>query len=99
MVGNGGVNANQVATEVDEGTTRIAGVHHGIGLQERFEAHIILIAQNTDTPALGRNNTGRHGRVQVEGVAHGEHPLTHFHVIGVTKFHKRQVISLHLEHS
>src|SRR5215510_3495909 len=52
---NGGINANHLAAHIEQGTTTVARIDRGIGLDE------IVIGTSTNNSSLGTDNARRDG--------------------------------------
>ena len=90
---DGGVDADNLAVDVQQRTARIAGIDGGVGLDEiliRFDAHV--------GASGSRDDADRHGPVQAEGVADGDSPLADFQLVRIAQDRGRQVGSVDLDH-
>ena len=83
---NRAVDADQIAAGVDQCAAGVAGIDRRIGLDEILEG---VDAQMR--AAQGADDAHGHGLPDAEGVADGEHNVTHFHFIGVAKGDAGQV--------
>ena len=85
---DGGVHADHLAGEVDQGAARVAGIDGGVGLDEALEllgeaGGVTIVGE----PAvLGGDDAGRDGLREAEGAADGEHPVAHLRAVGVAEF-------------
>ena len=89
-----GVDADQLALEVDERTARVADIDGGIGLNE------ILVgvgAEPQPGAADGADDAGGDGLAEAEGVADGDDVVAHLQCVGVRERQRRQRICVDLE--
>ncbi len=93
--GNGGVDADEPTLEIDQRTPAVAGVDGGVRLDEAL--HRELLAQDVDVARLGADDTRRDGGVQPHGVANGQHPFAHLHLVGVHQGQGGQVFGFDLD--
>ncbi len=84
-----GIDADQLAPQVDERTTRVAGVDRGVGLDE------ILVAVRIDAAAPEcAHDAGGHGVLQAERVADRQHEVAHLHLVGIAELHLHEVLRI-----
>ncbi len=76
------------ATCIDQRTAGITTVDGGIRLDETF------YGIGTHRTSLCTDDTGRYRRSQVEGIAHGQDPLSQLQVIGIADRQRRKVLFL-----
>ena len=84
LPGDRGVDADDVALEVEQRAAGVARVDRGVGLQEVGE---VLAVGLGEAAVLGRHDAGRHRRPagEVEGVADGDDLVAHLEGIGVAQ--------------
>ena len=88
-----GVDAFEVAVDVDQRAARIAGVDGGVGLDEVLEGvDAQLVAPQRRDDAAGD------GLADAEGVADGQHLVAHLQGVGVAQHDHGQLVELDLEH-
>ena len=79
---NGGVDAQQIALNIDQGTTRVAGVDGSVGLYEVFECvDAQLVAPQC------RNDATGNGLSHAKGVAYGQDNIANLKLFGVVQNH------------
>ena len=80
---DGGVDADDFAVHVEQGTAGVAGVDGGVGLDEVLE-----LAGDTglDGAVLGGDDAGGDGLREGEGAADGFNPVADLGLIGVAHF-------------
>src|ERR1019366_1977528 len=88
-----GVDAEQVAVDVDGGAARIAGVDRGIGLDEVLEDF-----ESQRIAAEAADDARGHRLADAEGVADGEHDVAALQVIDVAEGDHRQLVEIDLQH-
>ena len=84
--GNGRVDANQFAGQVDQRTSAVARIDSRVRLNETFDGiHLSrrIGSEESNVSTLGADNSGRNSGGEVQRVAHREHPFTHANVIRV----------------
>ena len=90
---DGGVDADEVAVQIDQGASAVARIDCGIGLEKTLHRMDVLGCvgfQEADVAAFGADDSGCDGRGQIERVADGQHPLADAHVVGVSEGHGGQ---------
>jgi hypothetical protein len=87
-----GVDAHQVAVDVDQRAARVAGVDGGVGLDEVLEGvdAQLVAAQRADDAAGDR-------LAHAEGVADGQHLVAHLQRVGVAQRDDRQPVERDLQ--
>ena len=84
---DGGVDTDQLAVEIDQRAAGVARVNGGVGLNK------ILVALDTQAGAAQRrHDTGGHRLTETEGVADGDHEITHLETGGIGDTDLRQVL-------
>ncbi len=97
MVG-GGVDAHQIAAAVDQGSSGVAFVDGGVGLQQILPAVAVRPHAGEADAAGGADDALGDGLADVVGVADGEHHVPHVRQpIRILRDH-RQVVRLDVEH-
>src|SRR5205807_651700 len=90
--GNGGVDADDFAVEINERTAARTGIDGSIGLQKIFDANGTAEA---NLPALARaNDAVRHRLIESEGTTERQDPLTDPHAIAVSEIGECQRIEV-----
>jgi len=82
---DGGVDADDLAVEVDQRTTGVPRIDGGVGLDE------VVKGSGADDPALGADDTERDGVFQAEGIADGQNPGPDLEIRGVAEFEIGQI--------
>ena len=83
---DGGVDADELSVEVHQCAPGIAWVDGGVRLEVALDAHAALgLTRALEGSALGRDDAGRDGGVESEGVADGKHPFAYLDVVGVAE--------------
>ena len=72
---DGGVDANDLALEVEGRTAGVALVDGGVDLQE------IVIGARADLAATGGDDAGGHGAAKAEGIADSDHPVANARIL------------------
>lgn len=90
-----GVDADELATRVDEGTAGVTGVDSGIGLDERGDT--CCGSRLVDAAAFGTDDTGGDGAVQTVGVTDGDDPLADLQVVTVADRQGGEVLGIDLD--
>ena len=85
------VDANHLASHVEQRPARIAWIDGDVGLDERNK---ILLRQRTP---LGADDSRRDRAVEAERRADGHHPFAHPEPLRITQFDHRQTAGLDLE--
>ena len=84
---NGGVDADQLAVEIDQRAAGVARVNGGVGLNE------VLVALDAQAGAAQRrHDAGGHRLPEAEGVADGDHEITDLEAGGIGDADLRQVL-------
>ncbi len=90
---DGGIDADQLAAQVDQRAAGVAHVDGCVGLDE------ILVALDAQPAASERaDNPGGDRLSEPERVADGHHEVAHAKRIGVSQLHRGQAVSLHLDY-
>ena len=88
-----GVDADQLAAQVDQRAARIARIDRGVGLDE------VLVAFDAEAAAAERADDARgHGLAEAEGIADGDHEIADLELVGVADRQRDQVVRLDLQH-
>ena len=91
------VDADNLASHVDERTTAVAGIDGRVRLQKTLKCALFNIPAGFPELAAptskGADNTGRHGMVELEGTANGQHPIANLDGIRIPQFCRRQVLA------
>ena len=82
---NGAVDADDFAPQVEQRPAGIPLVHGGVGLQK------LHAAVGDRAAAFGADDALRHRFLQTEGIAHGEHHLSHAHGVAVAERERHDV--------
>ena len=86
------VHADDLALEIEGRAAGIAAVDRGRDLEE------VVIGARPDLAPARRDDAGRGGMAEAEGVAHRHHPVAHPHLFGVGKRDMgKRLLRLHLE--
>src|SRR6185312_6461659 len=72
--------ADDFATHVDQRTAGVSGVNGRVRLDERLE-----LPGRIDIAATSGNDSSRHGVLESEGAAHGQHPVAYAHGVRITQ--------------
>jgi len=88
-----GVDAQQVAVDVDQRAARVAGVDGRVGLDEVLE-----VVDAELVAAQRRDDAAGHGLADAEGIADGQHLVAHLQFVGAAQHDHRQLVELDLEH-
>ena len=88
------VDADEFTGGVHQGTSRVAGVNGCIMLDEGLDAAIVAGVHAT---CLGADDAGSNGRVETEGVAHGDAPLAGLDGVTVAKGDCVQILGIDLD--
>ena len=89
---DGRVHPDNLAFHVDQGAAAVAGVDGGVRLEE------VVKRPGLDAAALGAQDARGNRVPQAEGVADGEDPFAHFHLVGVAEVQEWQGrVGLYLE--
>ena len=91
MGSDGGVDSNELPLQIHKRASAVARVHGRIGLQEALHGEDFagsIGLEQANVSAFGTHNARRHGGGQIQGVAHGQHPFTHLHFVGVAHVHR-----------
>ena len=83
----GGVDAHQLAAQVDQRAARVAGVDGGIGLDEVLVAHAGHVAA-----AHRRDDARGHGLAEAERIAKRHHEVADLERAAVGQRHRREVL-------
>ena len=96
LPGDRGVDADDVALEVEQRAAGVARVDRGVGLQEVGE---VLAVGLGEAAVLGRHDPGRHRRPagEVEGVADGDDLVAHLEGIGVAQRKGSEVVAVDVQ--
>ena len=86
-----GVDTDHLTLHIEQGAAGVSRINRHIGLDKR---HVVLIAFIGKTAADGADNTSRHGIIQAEGRADGQHPFAHFQRSGFGQFDRGQRLRL-----
>ena len=86
--GDGGVDADDFALEVDQRAARVAGIDRGVGLEE------LSPADATEFAALPADDAGADGGLQIERIADRDHPVADLELVGVAKLRGGQVLGV-----
>ena len=82
------VDPHHLAGEVDQRSAGVPRVDGGIGLEELGPLHAAELAPlATDDPRAD-------GRLQLEGIADGDHPVADLHLVGVAELRHREVLGV-----
>ena len=76
---DGGIDADDLAGEVEERPSGIATVDRGIDLK------IIVVRAGLNVAATGRNDARRDGPAQSEGIADGNDPVADLSLVGIAE--------------
>ncbi len=88
---DGGVDADQLAVEIDERAARIARIDRRVGLDEGRD-----VAADTGAGER-RHDAAGHGLADTEGIADREHQIADFEPIAVADFQHRQLLALGID--
>ena len=89
---NRGVDADQLASRVDQRAARIAGVDRGVGLDE------VLVAFDAETAAAKRaDDPGGHRLAEAERIADRDHQVADLKASGVAERYGDEVRGIELE--
>ncbi len=84
-----GVHADHAPAYVEKGSARVARVDRGVGLDRLLDLEAV---GRLDLPAHARDDPGRGGAVEAEGVADGDHLVAHTHALRVGERQGPQVV-------
>jgi hypothetical protein len=90
---NHGIHADDLASDIDQRSTGVAGIDGRVGLQIDHRSGAVELALRRADDAQG------HSVFKAERAAEGQSKLADMHLIGVRQFERRQVGGLHLEQS
>ena len=82
------VDPHHLTGEVDQRSAGVARVDGGIGLEELGPLHAAEFAP------LAADDPRADGRLQLEGIADGDHPIADLHLVGVAKLRHREVLGV-----
>ncbi len=85
--GDGRVDANHFAADVEQRSAAVAGVNGRIGLQEVLELRFRI-----DIALLGADDARGHGGLEAEWRANGDGPVAHLHGVGIADLGGHQVL-------
>ena len=92
---NGGVDADDLALEIEERSAGIALVDGGVGLDEI----LVLGDATTQHAVLGAHDAHGHGLSESQRIADGQHVVAHAHLVRVADLHRpkvgRRMVDLH----
>ena len=85
VAGNGRVDADHFAVEIDQGAAAVAGIDGRVGLQEILKDDRVGVAQGELASPFGADDSKRDGMAQPEGAAHRQHEVANLHPIAVAQ--------------
>src|SRR5690606_6020207 len=98
--GNGAVDAHELSVRIHQGTAAITGVHGCIGLHEGFQRNDVarsVVLEQVDVARFGADDPCGNRTGQVHGVANGQHPFAHAHIVAVAVRYSGQVLGIDLQ--
>ena len=92
---NRGVDANELAVDVDERAAGVAGIDRGVGLDEVFIA--LDVGEDSDAAALGADDAARDSFADAERIADREHAVTDLYLGRVGERDGGEVVGVDLD--
>src|SRR6185437_15012719 len=91
------VDADHVAVDVEQRTTRVARVDRGVGLDVVGD-RVLVVEQPACVAPFGADDARGDGEVELERIADREHPRADARRGVVTEVERRQVLRVDLDH-